>query len=95
MVGIAAPTTTLEPLEPPNSFLVTVPGTECAWIDLDLPWSLDLDARWECRDGSLPEIRVEQVWAAKDMDAPWTLTAVGPRGVTVVEDEMHLRESEN
>ncbi|MYF33347.1 MAG: hypothetical protein F4217_08120 [Acidimicrobiaceae bacterium] len=94
VLGVAAPTAALEPLEPPNSFLVTVTGAECAWIDLDIAWSLDLRARWEFDGSHIPEIRVEQVWAARDMDAPWTLTAVGPGGVAVVQGKMHLQESD-
>lgn len=92
--GASAPTASLERLEPPNSFLVTVTGAECAWIDLDIPWSLDLRTRWEFDGSHIPEIRVEQVWAARDMDAPWILTVVGPGGVAVIEDEMQLRKSE-
>ena len=93
--GATAPTATWEPLEPPNSFLVKVTNAECAWIDIDIPRSLDLHARWEFNGSHIPEMRVEQVWAAKDMDAPFTLTAVGPGGVTVVEGEMQLKTSED
>ena len=92
--GAAPPAATLYEMALPNAFQVRVTNASCAWIDLDIPWSLDLRHRWEFGGGHLPEFRMEQVWAARDMDAPWTLTAVGPGGVTVVEGEMQLQESD-
>lgn len=93
--GAAPPAATFVPMALPNAFQVAVSNAECAWIDFDIPRSLDLHARWEFGGGHIPEIRMEQVWAARDMTAPWTLTAVGPGGVTVIEGEIHLLKSED
>ena len=94
VAGAAVPTAKLKPIALPNAFQVTVTRVECAWVDFNLPRSPDLHARWEFHGSPSPEFRIEQVWAAKGMTVPWTLTAVGPGGVTVVEGEMRFLESE-
>ncbi|MYF33344.1 MAG: hypothetical protein F4217_08105 [Acidimicrobiaceae bacterium] len=91
--GASPPTVLLEPMMyQPNAFRVTVSEAECAWVDFNLVRGPDLHHLWEFQTLS-PKVRVEQVWAAHTMTAPFTLTAVGPGGVAVTEGELQFQQS--
>ena len=90
--GTAPPTAVLEPMPSPNTFKVTVTGTECAWVDFNLARGPDLHYLWTFPpDGS--GAKETLVWAADDMTAPFTLTAVGAGGSTVTTGEFRFQQS--
>ena len=91
--GAPPPTAMLEPMVyTPNAFRVTVSEAECAWVDFNLVRGPDLHYRWEFQTPS-PKVRLERVWAAHTMTAPFTLAAVGPGGMFVTEGEIQFQES--
>ena len=90
--GTPPPAAVLEPMVLPNTFKVTVTGTECAWVDFNLTRGPDLHYMWTFPpDGS--GAKETLVWAADDMTAPFTLTAVGAGGATVTTGEFLFQRS--
>ena len=88
----APPTATLEPMAMPNTFKVTVSNSQCAWVDFNLVRGPDMHFLWDFSP-STPGAREALVWAANDMTAPFTLTAVGPGGATVAKGEFLFQQS--
>ena len=92
VLGAAQPTAVLEPMVMPNTFKVTVSDTECAWVDFDLVRGPDLHYLWDFTpDGH--GAKETLIWAADDMTAPFTLTAVGAGGSTVTTGEFQFQQS--
>ena len=90
--GTAPPTAVLEPMAMPNTFKVTVSNTECAWVDFNLSRGPDMHYLWDFTPSG-HGAKETLVWAANDMAAPFTLTAVGAGGATVATGEFQFRQS--
>lgn len=81
----------------PNMIVVKMNHASCAWIDFDQPQARDTHFRWEVPEPLVhagPHWFSEHIWASHTQTLPWTLTAVGPGGVTVLEGEHTFRRGE-
>lgn len=79
-----------------NWFNVQLQHASCAWIDFNVAHSPDTHFIWEIPAVLVPEQhwRSEHIWATNTMTVPFTLTAVGPGGVTVLEGEHTFRRGD-
>lgn len=96
--GAAAPTVKfVEAAATPNKFAVRVEHASCAWIDFDQRHARDTHFVWTVPEPLVhvgPHWFGEHLWASHTQTLPWTLTAVGPGGVTVLEGEHTFRRGD-
>ena len=91
VAGAEPPTVKLmEHVATPNMVVVTMNHTSCAWIDFNKKHGRDTHFVWEVPDPLVhegPHWVSEHIWSSHTQTIPYTLTAVGPGGVTVVKGE--------
>ena len=88
--GLPAPHAELWPSPQGNSFGVRVRHADCVAVSLALPRAPDLHWAWDDLLPTLNHSRTGWILSNQSGTWPYTLTAVGPGGTTVITGELAL-----